>query len=573
VGLAVGAIAALALPSAASATTACTVGVSAADPTQTMVVEHSDDPADPADDAHVTITIRRVQSTLEVLEGATPVTCTGSSSLVTAVDRIDYGNSGGSSSLILEEPDTFAPGKTVEGVGDSEIETIVENSGGILDRVILRDGDGLPDHYAFGTSATGVNGVDVNPGDPAPDADITLLKPIFATFVAEGSPGADTFTGAGGPGAGGPYLGSLTLHGGPGNDTLVGTPGFDFFRNEPGDDLIDGGDGTDQANYSASTLPVDIDLARPGPQNGGSLGRDTLTSIEQVDGSPFNDVLRGTAGHEDLFGFAGDDLIEGRGGDDTLAGGDGVDTVSYESAVAPVAVDLALDTPQPTVGAGVDLLAASFENLIGGAAADILRGTAGPNVIEGRTGPDTILALEGDDTVLVRDGSPDTADCGPGNDRATVDPGGIDVVSGCESVSVGVAPGLPGASGTGGPGSSARHRVAASLKGLKSQRLVRGAITLRLACPVLSCAARATASTGFRLGAGPRKHRVTLLPARARILAGKSALLRLRLAPKGLTKVRAALAGGRRPAVRVRVVVTDAAAAKRTLHRTITLLP
>ena len=199
--------------------------------------------------------------------------------------------------------------------------------------------------------------------------------------------------------------------------------------------------------------------------------------------------------------------------------------------MAPVAVDLALTTPQPTVGAGVDLLAASFENLIGGAAADILRGTAGANVIGAVPGPDTILALEGDDTVLVRDGNPDTADCGPGNDRATVDPGGIDAVSGCESVAVGVAPGLPGASGAGGAG--ARHRVAASLKGPRSQKLVRGALTLRLVCPVLSCAARATASTRFRLGAGPRRHRVTLLPARARILAGKSALLRLRLAPRG----------------------------------------
>ncbi len=102
---------------------------------------------------------------------------------------------------------------------------------------------------------------------------------------------------------------------------------------------------------------------------------------------------------------------------------------------------------------------------------------------------------------------------------------------------------------------------------------MRGGLTLRLAGPVLSCAARATASTRFRLGAGPRRHRVTLLPARARIIAGKSALLRLRLAPKSLAKVRAALAAGRRPVVRVTVVVTDAAAARRTLRRSIALLP
>ena len=335
--------------------------------------------------------------------------------------------------------------------------------------------------------------------------------------------------------------------------------------------MIDGAGGDDEIDYTGSTLPVDIDLARPGPQNGGSLGRDTLSSIEQIDGSKLNDVLRGTAARDVIYGLGGDDLIEGRGGDDLLAGGDGTDTVSYESAGAPVAVDLALTTPQPTGGGGTDEFDEPFENLIGGPGADVLRGTAGPNVIEGGPGGDTVLALGGDDTVLVRDGIPDTADCGPGNDRATVDPGGIDAVTGCETVSAGVAAGLPGApggSGAGGSGASPRRRVVASLKGPTSEKLVRGAVTLRLSCPVLSCGARATGSA--RLGGG---RSVALLATRARILAGKSRLLRLRLAHTGLAKVRAALAAGRRPLVRVTVVVTDAAAATKTLRRSIALLP
>jgi hypothetical protein len=90
---------------------------------------------------------------------------------------------------------------------------------------------------------------------------------------------------------------------------------------------------------------------------------------------------------------------------------------------------------------------------------------------------------------------------------------------------------------------------------------------------VLSCAARATASTRLRLGAGLRKRKVCLLPARARIIASTSKLLRLKLAPKGLAKVHAALAAGRHPVVKVTVVVTDAAAARRTLHRSIAVLP
>jgi hypothetical protein len=53
--------------------------------------------------------------------------------------------------------------------------------------------------------------------------------------------------------------------------------------------------------------------------------------------------------------------------------------------------------------------------------------------------------------VLARDGGPDTVNCGPGTDRATVDPGGIDAVTGCESVVAGVAAGLPGLPPAGTP--------------------------------------------------------------------------------------------------------------------------
>ena len=132
---------------------------------------------------------------------------------------------------------------------------------------------------------------------------------------------------------------------------------------------------------------------------------------------------------------------------------------------APVAVNLAVTTPQATGGGGTDRFYTPFENLIGGPGTDVLRGTAGPNTIEGRAGVDTVLALEGDDTVLVRDGIPDTADCGPGNDRASVDPGGIDVTIGCESVTAGVAGGRrrrsPGLRARAGPARRRRRRVVA----------------------------------------------------------------------------------------------------------------
>ena len=291
VGLAVGGIAAPALPSAASATTTCTVGVSAADPTQTMVVEHSDDPGDPGDDGNATITIRRVQSTLEVLEDATCEL----RRLVTEVDRIDYGNAGGSSTLILEEPDTFAPGKTAEGAGvDSEIETVVENSAGILDRVILRDADGLPGPLRLRHERANwrqrrrrqPRRSDARHRHHPRQAHLCECRP-------EGSPGRHLH-GRRRAGSRRPVPpDSSTLHGGPGNDTLVGTPGFDFFRNEPGDDAIDRG-GTARTRPTTPPRPSRWTSTWPGraPRMEARSDATPSPSIEQVDGSPFNDVLR-----------------------------------------------------------------------------------------------------------------------------------------------------------------------------------------------------------------------------------------------------------------------------------------
>jgi hemolysin type calcium-binding protein len=552
----------------ASAATSCAFTTAA--PDHTLTVTHTGGIDD--------VTVRRVplpedpsQATIQVSAGVAPVACAGGDPSVTQVDTIAYDNSGGISTLILIEPDSFAPGFSPEA-GTSEIETTAANSGGILDDVILRDGDGTADHYAFGTSATGVNGVDVDPADPVPDPDITLVAPFFQEFAAEGGAGDDVFSGAGGPGVGGGYGRRLSLAGGPGNDTLTGGSLDEHFVGEPGDDVIDGGGGADSVSYADSTGPVSIDLTRA-VQDGGSLGRDSLTRIEDVEGSGHNDVLRGDDGPNRLSGADGDDVLEGRGGDDSLDGGAGVDTASYASAPSSVVVDLARADAQPTGGAGSDTLV-DLENLTGGPGADVLRGTDGANVIEGGPGADALLALGGADRVLARDGTPDTADCGAGDDVALVDPAGIDATTACESVQSGVAPSVAAGGAAGGPsGPGARHRVSATLGGPLRQRLVRNSVGVRVGCPALACRVRVTGLVTVR--AGTRRHvrtrRLALTPATARLAARRSALLRLVLPRARRAPVRAALAAGRHPVVRVRVVVTDAAAGRRTLSRVVTL--
>jgi Ca2+-binding RTX toxin-like protein len=92
-------------------------------------------------------------------------------------------------------------------------------------------------------------------------------------------------------------------------------------------------------------------------------------------------------------------VISGTTGNNTLDGGTGagIDTVSYLSgAKSGVTVNLALTTPQNTVGSGVDTLS-NFENVIGSTSSDHLTGTSGNNVIMGSSGQDTLTGAGGAD--------------------------------------------------------------------------------------------------------------------------------------------------------------------------------
>jgi Ca2+-binding RTX toxin-like protein len=124
-------------------------------------------------------------------------------------------------------------------------------------------------------------------------------------------------------------------------------------------------------------------------------GTDTLSNIENVEGSNFNDTLTGDGGANELRGLAGDDTLEGGPGNDTLDGGAGSDTASYANATGGVTVSLLLSgSAQNTVNAGSDTLI-SIENLTGSAFVDVLTGDASDNVFRGGAGNDTLNGGDG----------------------------------------------------------------------------------------------------------------------------------------------------------------------------------
>ncbi len=197
---------------------------------------------------------------------------------------------------------------------------------------------------------------------------------------------------------------------------------------------------------------IDLDS---GAASGGDAQGDVLSSIEDVQGSAYYDVLRGTSGANRIDGFLGEDLIDGRGGDDeitggwgddhviaygdgaTLDGGDGRDLLDYIHASSAIDANLRLGTGDADEighvfldngdGTTTETERSTFEDLDGSSFGDTLEGDSQANVIRGLAGADTILGGDGDDTIF-GGSSGDAIDGGAGRDWANYSDGfGVNV--------------------------------------------------------------------------------------------------------------------------------------------------
>jgi serralysin len=194
----------------------------------------------------------------------------------------------------------------------------------------------------------GGNGNDTASYETAPNGVVAnLLYPNFNTGDAKGdtyvsienlrgSTFNDVLYGDGGVNS---------ISGGAGNDRMAGLGGADHF---------DGGAGSDTVTYDGSGNAVRADLLKPGTNRGDAAG-DTYVSVENLDGSSFddmlfgdnhpniiqgssyptlpsgNDALFGRGGNDTLNGFDGNDVLDGGPGRDVLTGGAGSDTFHYSS--------------------------------------------------------------------------------------------------------------------------------------------------------------------------------------------------------------------------------------------------
>jgi Ca2+-binding RTX toxin-like protein len=194
------------------------------------------------------------------------------------------------------------------------------------------------------------------------------------------------------------------LVGEAGNDTLSGGGGNDGFFGGAGSDALNGGLGFDLASYFFAPSGVQADLTA-GTVTGGE-GTDTLTGVEDLEGSSYDDTLTGDLG-ENFF-------TPGEGNDIVVGGGGTTDLVGFFFSLNGVVVDLTLGT---ATGEGTDTLT-GIAQVFGSEHDDAITGDANPNTLVGGPGNDTISGAVGDDTLDGGDGT-DTLDGGVGTDTCT----------------------------------------------------------------------------------------------------------------------------------------------------------
>jgi Ca2+-binding RTX toxin-like protein len=292
--------------------------------------------------------------------------------------------------------------------GDAQGDTLtgIENLvGSALDDILIGDaGANALNGGAGNDQFNGHEGADSFAGGAGIDT------VFFNTSTAGINANLTTGIGLGGDAAGDTYSGIENLvgsafadamNGDAGANTLDGGAGDDVLAGRAGADILQGGAGIDTATYGSSAAGVQIDLTLHTASGGDAQG-DTLTGIENVTGSAFNDTLIGDAGANDLRGDVGDDVIRGGAGADRIGGAAGVDTADYSTSSAGVTVDLVAGTGTGGDAQGDTLF--FIENVTGSAFVDKLFGDGGANALNGGAGGDVLRGGAGGDVLTGGDG-------------------------------------------------------------------------------------------------------------------------------------------------------------------------
>ncbi|WP_319799189.1 beta strand repeat-containing protein, partial [Nitrobacter sp.] len=260
---------------------------------------------------------------------------------------------------------------TVGGIAEDTIRNIEHLRGGSADDTLTGD-----DKTNFLRGNGGADALDGRGGTDFAD----YLTATSGVTVSLANPSINT-----GEAAGDTFISIEGIRGSNFDDVLIGDANSNFLRGGLGADTLDGGDGFDWADYLNATAGLTVSLANPGVNTGEAAG-DTYTSIENIQGSTFDDTL---------IGDANTNLLRGGLGADTLDGGDGTDFADYASATTGVTVSLA--NPSINTGEAAGDTFISIEGIRGSNFDDVLIGDANSNFLRGGLGADTLDGGGGSD--------------------------------------------------------------------------------------------------------------------------------------------------------------------------------
>jgi len=230
------------------------------------------------------------------------------------------------------------------------------------------------------------------------------------------------------------------------NDSITGNAADNRLDGRGGQDTLDGGAGNDWVEYNNASGGVGVKVDLVQGQASGGLGTDVLISIENVQGSIYDDklvgnneanILQGMAGddsveggliggggNDTLLGGEGDDWLRGDAGNDSLDGGSGSDVVFYEGAASGINANLATGVVSNDGQGGQDALV-NVENIIGSYYADTITFGASNGYGFGRAGNDTLIGGSGNQRFIAGSGD-DSIDGGEGNDEVSYYEDGYD---------------------------------------------------------------------------------------------------------------------------------------------------